>query len=56
VLPVFEAKVRVMRTRMSSKEPRYALGCSFVDPSAGLQQSVEDVLAALAAQNAGEAA
>lgn len=56
MLPEFEATVRVMRTRMSSKEPRYALGCSFVDPSAALQQSVEDVLAAIAAGNREEAA
>lgn len=56
LLPEFEAKVRVMRTRMCSKEPRYALGCSFVEPSATLQQSVEDVLAAIAARHTEEAA
>ncbi len=57
-LPEFEATVRVMRSRMSSREPRYALGCSFVDPTPQLQQSVEDVLAAIAAsrKNAEEAA
>ena len=57
-LPEFDARVRVMRSRMSSREPRYALGCSFVDPTPKLQQAVEDVLAAsAAARNAdGEAA
>jgi hypothetical protein len=56
VLPEFEAEVRVMRTRMSSKEPRYALGCSFVEPDAALQQSIEDVLAAIAADRSRGAA
>ena len=52
-LPEFETTVRVMRTRMSSREPRYALGCSFVDPTPQLQQSVDDVLAAIAAARSG---
>lgn len=57
-LPEFEASVRVMRNRMISREPRYALGCSFVDPTPQLQQTVDDVLAAIAAlrSDAGEAA
>lgn len=48
-LPEFRTTVRVMRTRMSSRTPSYELGCSFTDPDPRLQQSVEDVLSAIAA-------
>lgn len=56
-LPEFRTIVRVMRTWMTSREPSYALGCSFVDPDPQLQQTVEDVLSAIAAsERNGEAA
>jgi hypothetical protein len=48
-LPEFRTRVRVMRTRMSSRTPSYELGCSFVEPDPRLQQTVEDVLSAIAA-------
>lgn len=55
-LPEFKTTVKVMRSRMSSREPSYALGCSFVDPDAKLQQTVEDVLSAIAASRQEEEA
>lgn len=55
-LPEFQTTVRVMRTWMSSRDPSYAIGCSFVDPDPKLQQTVEDVLSAIAAAERGEEA
>jgi hypothetical protein len=55
-LPEFQTTVKVMRSRMSSREPSYALGCSFVEPDARLQQTVEDVLSAIAASRQEEEA
>lgn len=54
-LPAFEASVRVMRTRMISRAPLYAIGCSFVEPTPALHQTIEDVLSLNATMRSGEA-
>lgn len=55
-LPGFETSVRVMRSRMSTRQPSYALGCLFLDPTPQLHQTVDDVLSAVAALERGEEA
>jgi c-di-GMP-binding flagellar brake protein YcgR len=43
---IFEHRVKVRRVYMTSHEPTYTAGLSFVDPEPGLEERVREVLAA----------